>query len=232
MQIVVINKQHHRACMGNMQHGSGQTVNGKRYEIHCEISIKHFPSPPSHFHHSPFATLCTVHQKSIKTGILHFVCCHINLSLSLAQLAVLFFCCTLLVADAAEPETKPADAKAEPAVTTTKLTPSVEEPKSKTEKRDSSDQTGECEAVDTLFFVYHLRFVHAQPGSVYVTKPAKETPFRSSYASPATAPTASAAAAAAAYREAAESDSVFEPTTVRYSSVPQVSSNSSNINLT
>lgn len=156
MQIVVINKQHHRACMGNMQHGSGQTVNGKRYKIHCEISIKHFPSPPSHFHHSPFATLCTVHQKSIKTGILHFVCCHINLSLSLAQLAVLFFCCTLLVADAAEPETKPADAKAEPAVTTTKLTPSVEEPKSKTEKRDSSDQTGECEAVDTLFFVYHL----------------------------------------------------------------------------
>lgn len=66
----------------------------------------------------------------------------------LRQLAVLFFCGILLVAaDAAEPETKPADAKAEAAVTTTKLTPS-EEPKSKTEKRDSSDQTGECKAVE------------------------------------------------------------------------------------
>lgn len=215
-----------------MQHGS-ERANSKREEMRDTLrnfnqifAIPPFPSLSSVPRNwIQFATLCTVHQKSIKTGILHFVCCHINLSssLSLAQLAVLFFCCTLLVADAAEPETKPADAKAEAAVTTTKLTPSVEEPKSKTEKRDSSDQTGEWEAVETLLCIPTLLCSFVQPGSVYVTKPAKETPFRSSYASPATAP-----AAAAAYREVAESDSVFEPTTVRYSSVPQVSSNISN----
>lgn len=217
----------HATC--NME-ASEQTVNGKRCEIHCEISIKYLPSPL--FHHSPLchATGFSLPHcaRCIKRALKLAYCTLFAViliylplpTLSLAQLAVLFFCCTLLVADAAEPETKPADAKAEAAVTTTKLTPSVEEPKSKTEKRDSSDQTGEWEAVETLLCIPTLLCSFVPPGSVYVTKPAKETPFRSSYASPATAP-----AAAAAYREVAESDSVFEPTTVRYSSVPQVSSN-------
>ncbi|XP_034482209.1 putative mediator of RNA polymerase II transcription subunit 12 [Drosophila innubila] len=95
------------------------------------------------------------------------------------SLAVLLICC-ISISHAEELETKPTDAQVEP-VTTTKLTPSVEEPKSKTEKRDSSDQTG----------------------SVYISNPTKETAFRPIFPS-------------ATYYEAAESDSIFEPTTVRY----------------
>ncbi|KAH8411806.1 hypothetical protein KR215_011409, partial [Drosophila sulfurigaster] len=65
---------------------------------------------------------------------------------------------------------------------TTKLTPSVEESKSKTEKRDSSDQTG----------------------TVFISNPTKETAFRPIYP------------AATYYAAPAESDAIFEPTTVRY----------------
>ncbi|KAH8387305.1 hypothetical protein KR093_006192, partial [Drosophila rubida] len=105
----------------------------------------------------------------------------ISLFLSLClQLAVLLICC-ISFSRAEELEAKPTDDKAEP-VATTKLTPSVEEPKSKTEKRDSSDQTG----------------------TVFIGSPSKETSFRPVYP------------AASYYETPAESDSIFEPTTVRY----------------
>ncbi|KAH8280205.1 hypothetical protein KR044_000252, partial [Drosophila immigrans] len=99
------------------------------------------------------------------------------------QLAVLLICC-ISFSRAEELDATPAaaDDKVE-AVATTKLTPSVEEPKSKTEKRDSSDQTG----------------------TVFINNPTKETAFRPIYP------------AATYYAEApAETDSIFEPTTVRY----------------
>ncbi|XP_034119007.1 myb-like protein Q [Drosophila albomicans] len=96
------------------------------------------------------------------------------------KLAVLLFCC-ISFSPAEELEAKPTDAKVE-AVETTKLTPSVEESKSKTEKRDSSDQTG----------------------TVFISNPTKETAFRPIYP------------AATYYAAPAESDAIFEPTTVRY----------------